>query len=111
MNKLEPENRFIFTGTPGSGKTSVILALKRLGYVVIPESATDVIAKEQAKGTVSPWEQTDFVDKIVLTQKLRQLNAQGALQFYEYLLFLNSSHLSLIYLYRNLKSINRKQHR
>ncbi|MBN9228022.1 AAA family ATPase [Legionella steelei] len=83
MNKLEQANRFIFTGTPGSGKTSVILALKRLGYAVIPESATDVIAKEQAKGTVSPWEQTDFVDKIVLTQKLRQLNAHGALQFYD----------------------------
>ncbi|STY78868.1 ATPase [Legionella wadsworthii] len=83
MNKLELANRFIFTGTPGSGKTSVILALKRLGYVVIPESATDVIAEEQAKGAMRPWEQTDFVDKIVLTQKLRQLNAQGALQFYD----------------------------
>lgn len=83
MNKLEQANRFIFTGTPGSGKTSVILALKRLGYVVIPESATDVIAEEQAKGIMRPWEETDFVDKIVLTQKLRQLNAQGALQFYD----------------------------
>ena len=31
-------------------KTSVILALKKLGYVVIPESATDVIAESQAKG-------------------------------------------------------------
>ncbi|HAU1805267.1 TPA: AAA family ATPase [Legionella pneumophila] len=83
MNRLEQANRFIFTGTPGSGKTSVILALKRLGYVVIPESATDVIAEEQAKGTMCPWEQADFVDKIVLTQKLRQLNAKGELQFYD----------------------------
>ncbi|HHF7367778.1 TPA: AAA family ATPase [Legionella bozemanae] len=83
MNRLEQANRFIFTGTPGSGKTSVILALKRLGYIVIPESATDVIAEEQAKGTMRPWEQTDFVDKIVLTQKLRQLHAKGALQFYD----------------------------
>ena len=83
MNKLEQANRFIFTGTPGSGKTSVILALKRLGHVVIPESATDVIAEEQAKGTMRPWEQADFVDKIALTQKLRQLNAKGELQFYD----------------------------
>ncbi len=83
MNRLEQANRFIFTGTPGSGKTSVILALKRLGHVVIPESATDVIAEEQAKGTMCPWEQADFVDKIVLTQKLRQLNAKGELQFFD----------------------------
>ena len=49
MNNLEHTKRFIFTGTPGSGKTSVILALEKLGYVVVPESATDVIAEEQAK--------------------------------------------------------------
>ena len=83
MNSLEQANRYIFTGTPGSGKTSVILALKRFGYVVIPESATDVIAEAQAKGTMRPWEQPDFVDKIVLTQKLRQLNVKGELQFYD----------------------------
>jgi hypothetical protein len=32
MNKRYIEvKRFIFTGTPGSGKTSVILALEKLG--------------------------------------------------------------------------------
>jgi predicted ATPase len=30
--------RFIFTGTPGSGKTSVIKELKKLGYAVIFEN-------------------------------------------------------------------------
>ncbi|WPY01454.1 P-loop containing nucleoside triphosphate hydrolase N-terminal domain protein [Candidatus Trichorickettsia mobilis] len=39
--------RFIFTGTPGSGKTSVIAQLEKLWYVVIREAATDVIAMEQ----------------------------------------------------------------
>lgn len=71
MNGLEPAKRFIFIGTPGSGKTSVILELKRLGYVIIPESATDVINLAQAKGNMRPWEQANFIDKIVLTQKLR----------------------------------------
>lgn len=75
--------RYIFTGTPGSGKTAVIQELERLGYVTIPESATEVIALEQAKGIMHPWEQPDFVDKIILAQKSRQMNACGSLQFYD----------------------------
>lgn len=83
MNNSKQIERFIFTSTPGSGKTSVIVELKKLGYVVVPESATDVIAEEQEKGNIRPWEQPDFIDKIVLTQKLRQMNAKGNLQFYD----------------------------
>lgn len=83
MNKPEQIKRFIFTGAPGSGKTSVIEELEKLGYVVIPESATDVIAEGQAKGEIRPWEEPSFVDKIVLTQKSRQLDAKGELQFYD----------------------------
>ena len=41
MNK-----HFIFTGTPGSGKTSVIKELEKLGHTVIHEAATDVISQE-----------------------------------------------------------------
>ncbi|WP_045915682.1 AAA family ATPase [Orientia tsutsugamushi] len=73
----------MFTSTLGSGKTSVILALEKLVYVVILKSATDVIAESQAKGDMRPWEQPDFVDKIVLTQKLRQMNAVCEVQFYD----------------------------
>ena len=75
--------KFIFTGTPGSGKTSAIQELAKLGYVVVPESATDVIAQQQAKGKMRPWEHHNFVDKIILTQKSRQMNAEGELQFYD----------------------------
>ena len=46
--------RFILTGTPGSGKTSVIRELETLGHAVIHEAATDVIAQEQAKGIEKP---------------------------------------------------------
>lgn len=83
MSNLEQAKRFIFTGTPGSGKTSVIVELEKLGYVVVPESATYVITESQAKGNMRPWERPDFVDKIVLTQKSRQMNAEGELQFYD----------------------------
>lgn len=83
MNNLEHTKRFIFTGTPGSGKTSVIQELEKLRHVVIHESATDVIAQEQTKGIMHPWEHHDFVDKIVRMQKSRQMNTEGELQFYD----------------------------
>jgi predicted ATPase len=75
--------RYIFTGTPGSGKTSCLKALEKLGHAVIHEAATDVIAESQAKGDMRPWEEADFVDKIAHMQKERQMNAIGDLQFYD----------------------------
>ena len=79
--------RFIFTGTPGSGKTSVVRELEKLGHAVIHEAATDVIAQEQAKGIEKPWEGPDFVDQITFMQKERQVSATGELQFYDRSLF------------------------
>ena len=61
--------RFIFTGTPGSGKTSVIKELEKLGHAVIHEAATDVISIEQAMGIEKPWEEPEFVDQITHMQK------------------------------------------
>ena len=87
MNNPEQIKRFIFTGTPGSGKTSVIKELEKLGYVVIHEAATDVIALEQAKGIERPGESKDFTDKITCIQKEREMNAMGDLQFYDRSLF------------------------
>lgn len=75
--------RFIFTGTPGSGKTSVIKELEKLGHAVIHEAATDVISIEQAMGIEKPWEEPEFVDQITHMQKERQMNAAGDLQFYD----------------------------
>jgi predicted ATPase len=75
--------RFIFTGTPGSGKTSCLKELEKLGHAVIHEAATDVISQEQAKGMEKPWEEPNFVDQITLMQKEQQMNAAGDLQFYD----------------------------
>jgi predicted ATPase len=83
MNNPAQIKRFILTGTPGSGKTSVIRELEKLGHAVIHEAATDVISQEQAKGMKKPWEEPEFVDKITLMQKERQMNAAGDLQFYD----------------------------
>jgi len=83
MNNFNQAKRFIFTGTPGSGKTSCLKELEKLGYAVIYEAATDVISQEQAKGIEKPWESLKFVDQITLMQKERQMNSAGNMQFYD----------------------------
>jgi predicted ATPase len=78
--------RYILTGTPGSGKTSIITELGLKGYCIIQEAATDVINEEQKSGNLEPWKLPDFVEKIVQVQKLRQLEAEkfsSALQFFD----------------------------
>ena len=42
--------RYIITGAPGAGKTTIVTALRERGYPVVDEAATDVIAREQAAG-------------------------------------------------------------
>jgi predicted ATPase len=74
------------TGAPGSGKTSVLHALRKQGYAVVDEAATDVIAAEQARGNDEPWADPLFIDRIVEVQRSRQQQAAAAgaqLQFYD----------------------------
>ncbi|MBP9753298.1 MAG: AAA family ATPase [Proteobacteria bacterium] len=83
MNNRCLVKNFIFTGTPGSGKTSVIKELEKNQYDVIHEAATDTIIKEQAKGIKHPWESSNFIDSIIQMQKERQINNTKDLQFYD----------------------------
>lgn len=78
--------RYILTGTPGSGKTSMLHKLKNLGYSVVEEAATDVIASEHLRGNPEPHLQPDFIDKIIHLQKQRQIEASAypdVLQLYD----------------------------
>jgi predicted ATPase len=78
--------RYILTGTPGSGKTSILHELKRQGYGVVEEAATEVIAREQRRGHLESHLRPDFIDAIVRLQKQRQLEAAMApsdLQWYD----------------------------
>lgn len=65
--------RYILTGTPGCGKTSILLALEMKGYFVISEAATDINAYEHAMGNPAPWKNPDFIDQIIHLQKKRQM--------------------------------------
>ncbi len=78
--------RFILTGTPGAGKTTIIRQLKHDGFKVVDEAATDVIASEQSCGITEPWKHSSFIDKIALLQKQRQLITaceSSEIQFYD----------------------------
>ena len=77
--------RYILTGTPGSGKTSILRSLEVAGYTVVEEAATDIIALRQAQGIAEPWTHPSFVDDITNLQKLRQTSVADAagVQFYD----------------------------
>lgn len=83
MNSIK---RYILTGTPGSGKTSVLTSLEKSGYSVISEAATDIISYEQTQKVSEPWLYPVFIDNIVNLQKQRQEQEQYSiinLQFYD----------------------------
>ena len=78
--------RFVLTGAPGSGKTSIIRQLELDGFSVVEESATDVIALQQALGVAEPWTHASFIETIADLQKARQLRASfehAAIQFHD----------------------------
>ena len=66
--------RFIITGAPGAGKTTIIRQLELDGFSVVEEAATDVIAAAQAQAK-QPWTHPSFIDSIVSLQRDRQIRA------------------------------------
>jgi predicted ATPase len=72
MRNESSVRRFIVTGAPGSGKTSILRALENLGYAVVEEAATDAIAAQHAEGNLEPWRDPLFIDAIVRLQTHRQ---------------------------------------
>lgn len=67
--------RYILTGAPGCGKSAIIRQLELEGFGVVEESATDVIALQQACGIAEPWRYPAFIDCIVKLQVQRQFRA------------------------------------
>lgn len=78
--------RYILTGAPGAGKTSILRRLQEQGFDVIDEAATAVITREQAEGDAEPWTKPAFVEKVVALQRQRQMQSSAGdvtLQIYD----------------------------
>jgi predicted ATPase len=76
--------RYILTGTPGAGKTTLIHALAARGRTVVEEAATDVNAEMLGRGVVHPHLEPDFIDEIVGIQRRRRLEAvREGVQFHD----------------------------
>ena len=75
--------RYILTGAPGAGKTTLIHALAARGHAVVEEAATDVNAELLAAGIADPSAAPDFIDRIVAHQRGRRAQPDAALQFHD----------------------------
>ncbi|GAB3953631.1 AAA family ATPase [Kribbella albertanoniae] len=75
--------RYVLTGTPGSGKTSILQCLEEIGCHTVNEAATTVIAQAQALGESEPWSRASFIDDIVALQRRRQLETSGTIQVFD----------------------------
>lgn len=70
--------RYILTGTPGAGKTTVLRALAARGHRTVGEAATAVIAREQARGVREPWTDPGFLTRVTAEQRAREARADAA---------------------------------
>jgi predicted ATPase len=64
--------RFILTGAPGAGKTSILRVLAATGYPVVDEAATDAMAARLAAEDAEPWTDPIFIERIALLQRHRR---------------------------------------
>jgi predicted ATPase len=78
-------DRFILTGPPGAGKTTILRQLAVEGFATADEAATDGIAAWQQQGINEPWTYPSFVDAVVEKQRHRQINLSNSarIQFYD----------------------------
>lgn len=66
-----PDNYYILTGGPGSGKTTLIEALAQSGYSCIPEVAREIISEQiRDNGSALPWQDYVLYTEIMLERSV-----------------------------------------
>jgi len=91
-------DKYILSGGPCTGKTSLLNKLAEKGYITLPESARLILEEEQAKEEgIFPWNnQPVFQLKMIE----RQLVAETEIQYNEGIAFLDRSIIDAIGYYR-----------
>ncbi len=69
---IQEENGFyVFTGGPGVGKTTTLLALSRSGFEFVPEVAREIIREQMDnKGNALPWKNKKKYRDIMLRRSI-----------------------------------------
>lgn len=78
INHVTGQKRYIITGGPGAGKTSIINRLAESGYLCMPEAATEVINHGIEGGNQHPWKDEDYHIKMYQLIIKKQLEAQNS---------------------------------
>lgn len=63
---------YVLTGSPSSGKTSIIKELEKRGELVVHEAATDRIVSKIKQGESEPWKDQNFPLDILQVQLERE---------------------------------------
>jgi predicted ATPase len=72
MERADFDRLFVITGGPGSGKTSLIEALARLGISSMPEAGRAIIRDQVAiGGEALPWSNRDAFAELMLSWEMR----------------------------------------
>lgn len=66
------QKKYVLTGAPGSGKSSILLSLEQKDEHIIREAAEDYIKLKQSQGVFEPWLDESFQENILELQLRRE---------------------------------------
>ena len=77
--------KFVITGAPGTGKTSIINHLKTKGYNCIDEISRKIISEQiTINGEALPWKNlSDFSERVFTLRESQLLNSKNTLLFFD----------------------------
>ena len=83
---MSESKKYIITGGPGFGKTSIIKELEKRGYISVHEVSRSII-KEQLEigGDILPWENLSTFSRLVFEKRVHQYEetAQDSFSFFD----------------------------